>query len=201
MANSRSLAIYGGRFNPPGLHHRRIAEAVLGHFNHLYIAPCGLYGHKVNDVTVNNSILKQMIQLGFEGLPEVEFDFSDLDFSRFTTIYDQQVYYQILHPNAEIWHVIGGDLVAGGQADNSAIQKTWYRGQEVWEKLKFAVVAHPKCPVKTENLPPHSMLIQLPMLFGRSEIIRKRIAAGLPIDELVVEPVARLIESQRLYRQ
>ncbi|MBX4205033.1 MAG: hypothetical protein KW788_02460 [Candidatus Doudnabacteria bacterium] len=194
------MALYGGRFNPVGDHHHRIAEALLRAFERLVVIPCGIYGAKESDNCPGNEHLLAIAQLGFGDLPGIEFDFSDLKFDKFTRTYDQQIYYQIMHPRAEIWHVIGGDLVRGSKTGVSAIQKTWWRGQEIWERLNFAIISHPGCPVASEDLPPHATLIVLPELYGRSTFIRKRIETNLPISHLVPKPVAEYIRSNHLYQ-
>ena len=35
------LALFGGSFNPPGLHHRQIAETLARHFDEVIVIPCG----------------------------------------------------------------------------------------------------------------------------------------------------------------
>ena len=35
------IAIFGGSFNPPGLHHRRLAETLARKFDEVRVIPCG----------------------------------------------------------------------------------------------------------------------------------------------------------------
>ncbi|MDB6137426.1 MAG: ppnK, partial [Verrucomicrobiaceae bacterium] len=35
------IALFGGSFNPPGLHHQRIALALLARFDEVLVVPCG----------------------------------------------------------------------------------------------------------------------------------------------------------------
>ena len=38
---ARRIALFGGSFNPPGTHHREIAEMLARHFDEVRIVPCG----------------------------------------------------------------------------------------------------------------------------------------------------------------
>jgi nicotinic acid mononucleotide adenylyltransferase len=140
-----------------------------------------------------------MAELAFGELPGVSFDFSDLVAHDFSPTIDVQERYAKEFPGWQIWHAVGGDLVRNGHLDQSLIQTKWKKGQEVWEKLNFAVINHPGCPVDESDHPPHSKLINLPQLYGRSTIIRQRLAKNLPIDELVHAKILQYIVTHNLY--
>ena len=38
---TKRIAVFGGTFNPPGLHHRAIAIELSKHFDEVVIVPCG----------------------------------------------------------------------------------------------------------------------------------------------------------------
>ena len=45
-----TIAVFGGSFDPPGLHHRRIVEEVRKHFDSVVVVPCGPRPDKQLDI-------------------------------------------------------------------------------------------------------------------------------------------------------
>lgn len=196
---NKKLVIYGGGFNPPGNHHRKIAEALLEVFAGLIIMPCGAYSYKDSIKLVTNGDREMLVRLGFEGLPRTEFDLTDLASGKFSPIWAVDQRYKQNFSDTAIWHAIGGDLVAGGRVGRSQIQQLWINGSQVWEEVCFAVINHPGCFVDEKDLPPKSCLINLDELYGRSTFVRKRIQEGLPVADLVPPKVAAYIAEKQLY--
>ncbi|MBI5732541.1 nicotinate-nicotinamide nucleotide adenylyltransferase [Candidatus Jorgensenbacteria bacterium] len=197
------IAIYGGSFNPPGLHHEEIVKRLAGLFDKVLIVPCGSRPNKPLNV-ISGEHRKAMTELAFTNgvINRIEFDFTDLDSNEFTPTYDLHERYQKQFPDAELWYVVGGDIVKGGTTYESEIQKTWKRGDEVWRTLNFVVITHENCVIRKSDLPPSAYSIELTssVLKGRSTLIRERITQGQPIDGLVSSKVAEYIQSNSLYR-
>lgn len=197
------IAVYGGRFDPPGIHHQEIVKHLLSScdFDKVLITPCGFYpGKSPTNTPIEHH--KTMIKMAFSGFEDksVEFDFSDLDLQKFTPNCDLNDRYQKQFSNVEFWYVVGGDLVKNGGAGNSEIQRTWKNGLEVWQNLNFVVVSHPDYQVQQSDLPPSSYLTEInTLMMGRSSLIRKRIARKEPIDGLVAPEIVSYIEENRLY--
>src|SRR5262249_19495038 len=105
---SKTIAVFGGSFNPPGLHHRRIAEELTKHFDEVIIVPHGPRPDKtmVNDV---ESIYRAaMTDLTFRGLPRVRVELFDLEQSTFTRTHILQ---SMFGEQGELSHVVGTDLI------------------------------------------------------------------------------------------
>ena len=73
------IAIFGGSFNPPGLHHRQIVEVMSREFDSVIVVPCGPRPDKetVNDVDpVHRAALAD---IAFRGIDRVQVELFDLN--------------------------------------------------------------------------------------------------------------------------
>lgn len=84
-------------------------------------------------------------------------------------------------------------LVVG--ADQWAVFDTWKEPEEVKRLIPIAVAARAGQPAPGGNV----RMFEIEQLPIASTAIRKRIADGEPLDELVPAPVAREIERRGLY--
>jgi len=192
------VAIFGGSFNPPGTHHRLVAEALIPHFDKIIVLPCGPRPDKptVNDVEPWHRAA--LADIAFRGLPKVEVDLSDLELSDFTT--NDLIEARFGHLG-ELWHVVGSDLAEGGAEGASTIQTTWKEGPTMWRKLRFCIMARPGHELKRGDHPPHHMFLQLEKpSSGASDDIREKIFRRIDYLEMVGDDVAAYIERYGLYR-
>lgn len=194
------VVTYGGSFNPPSHHHRRIAEGLLARFDRLILVPCGPRSDKATVGTVSLAHRRAMVELAFRGLPRTGIDWTDLDTGTYTTTAALQERYASREPNVELWHAVGADLVIGGRSGDAQIQRSWSHGAEIWRDLRYAVVPWPGCGLDPDDLPPHSQLVDIPGLVGRSTLIRERLKAGDDVSALVDPAVAAYIAANNLYR-
>ncbi len=192
------IAIFGGSFNPPGVQHRAVAEALLAHFDKVIVVPCGPRQDKstINDVEPWHRAA--LADITFRGLPKVEVDLFDLESANFSSNEALEARYSRL---GKLWHVIGSDLSIGGRTGQSAVQLSWDRGPEIWQELHFCVVNRAGYEVDEADLPPKHMLIPLPPTEATaSEQIREQIFRRLPYASMVPHDVAAYIERYGLYR-
>lgn len=171
-----TMAIYGGNFKPPGLHHRTIAEHLTKAFDFTCVVPCGSRKDKATIASIPALQQKQLVELNFADL-QLTFDHFDLFADHFTPTYNLDKRFRAIYPDREIIHVIGVDLVSGGSTGTSEIQTKWFRGHEVWDKLQFAVVVPDNAPFDMADAPPNSRIIPISTLYGRSTVIRQLLAA------------------------
>jgi len=192
------IAIFGGSFNPPGIHHRGVAEALVPHFDKIIVVPCGPRPDKQATNDVEPWHRAALADITFRGLPKVEVDLFDLELSSFTTNDQFMARYGHL---GELWHVVGADLTAGGARGESAIQRLWDRGQDMWQNLNFCVASREGYELSPADLPPHHMFVPIPVS-GRnvSADIREMIFRRQPYASLVTPDVAAYIERYGLYR-
>ena len=142
MNQSKSaIAIFGGSFNPPGLHHRQLAVTLLARFERVLAVPCGYRQDKMDAAEgklawLESGLRRRSIEATFAGLPGLEIDWSDLGNPAFTPTIDLAARY---HDRGELWFVAGADLFAGGAAGLSQIQRTWREGPRIWRELSWAL--------------------------------------------------------------
>lgn len=194
------IAIYGGSFNPPCLHHRQIVIALLEWFNHVYIVPCGPREDKDSLAETSLDARKEMTRLNFEDLKNATIDLFDLENGIFTPSYDVNERYKNQYQDNEIWHVVGSDLVSGGGKNASEIQQSWKKGEEVWRTLKFVVLVRPGFNFEKKDLPPSSEIIEGEDFLGSSTLIRDRIRNGENVKPLLLPEVFEYINTAKLYK-
>lgn len=201
----KRIAIFGGSFNPPGLHHREIAEAVLRYvrpgedrpfIDELIIRPCGYRPDKEATNDVEPIHRAAMADLAFRGLMRCTVDLSDLERDEFMRTYDVDAVYRAKN-DAEIWHVVGTDLLRGENAGTSEM-RSWYRGHELWEQANFLVVV--RGPFVGEDLPPHRVLLDCSRAPRSSRTIREMAFREEDISGWVSPSVEQYIRRHRLYR-
>ena len=193
---SQKIAVFGGSFNPPGLHHHRIAEVLEEQFDQVIVYPCGPRQDKPTTNDVDTVFRATMIDLCFADLPKVEVCLDDLELDKFTRTHELQALYA---PRGEIWHVIGSDLIAGGGEGKSFIHRVWQDAAELWKTLNFVVVTRPGFEIAPADLPPNHRVIELEAT-GSSSHIREQLFHREPISHLVTSPVEAYIERYGLYK-
>lgn len=193
------MAIFGGSFNPPCNHHLHIIERLIHRFDRIIVVPCGRRQDKPSANILAEEHKIEMVKMVFEGLPKVQLDCFDLINQVYTPTYYLQKRYESLFPEAQIWHIVGGDIVTGGRRKDSEIHRVWHQGNEIWQNLNFTVIARPDYDIGTEDLPPHSELIEITGIYGSGTLVRSRISCGEPIDGLVPSNVINYIKKHKLY--
>ena len=193
------IAIFGGSFNPPGTHHRAVAEALIPHFDRIIVVPCGPRPDKLTTNDVEPWHRAALADIAFRGLPKVEVDLFDLELASFTT---NDAFEARYGAEGEVWHVIGSDLSAGGGSGQSAVHLCWDRGEEMWRGLNFCVIGRDGYKVTAADLPPKHLLVPVlaPGRSGASADIRERIFKRQPYGTMVMPDVAAYIERYGLYR-
>lgn len=193
----KRIAVFGGSFNPPGLHHRRIVEQLSQQFDQVLVIPCGFRPDKSSAKLVTPAQRRWMIEKTFSDLINVEILYFDLESGEFTRTYDldEQLSRQY---DGELWHAVGTDIIQGGANARSEVHQVWYRGEELWSKLNFAIVSRRDVPASPADFPRKSELVRFETI-GSSTDIRKKTFAGEPIDRLVVPGLAEFIAKEKLY--
>lgn len=195
---NQRIAIFGGSFNPPGIHHRLVVEALVPHFDNIIVIPCGPRPDKETTNDIEPWHRAALTDIVFQDIEKVEVDLFDLELASFTPNDAFEKRYGHL---GEIWHVIGSDLSQGGGCSDSAVHRYWDSGNVMWKQLNFCVTVCEGFEVLDSDLPPKSQLIRLSeKAAGASSDIRERIFKRLPYDDLVLPKVAAYIERYGLYR-
>lgn len=96
-----------------------------------------------------------------------------------------------LHPGAELFVVVGSDVVAE--------LGSWVRREEVRARAVLAVVARPGVPPALPPPPWRSRVVPMAALGVSSSDLRERAAAGRPLDVLVPAAALHQIRRRGLY--
>lgn len=190
------LALFGGSFNPPGLHHAHIAWELTRHFDEVRIIPCGPRPDKPVTDSVPPVYRAALADIAFGGIHGVTVDLSDFERDTFSRNHELQTRFE---GDYEVWHVVGADLLTGGASGQSAIQRTWERGAELWHTARFAVMQRPGYALKEADLPPHSRIIDI-NVEGASSTIRGLLEHGQTVSEMLHPRAFAYIERYGLYR-
>jgi len=199
MSKNKRVVVFGGSFNPPGIHHLRVGQELQLLFDIVLIYPCGVRPEKASNKVVSGEHRRAMVNVTFdEGF---WIDSSDIDRKEFLRTFDLDALVKKRFESRvdEVWHAIGADLVRGGAIGQSAIHTSWYKGPELWETGKFLVLTRGDKPFDKADLPPNSELLEV-NIPGSSTDIREAIKAGQPFEDLVVPRVAEYIRKNDLYR-
>jgi nicotinate-nucleotide adenylyltransferase len=194
------LGIFGGSFDPVHSAHLALAHSALATLglDELIWVPAGQPWQKQR-VLAPAADRTAMLALAIESEPR--FTLSRIETERIGPSYTLDTVRTLQHqrPGAQ-WHlVIGQDQYAGFH--------TWHGWQELLGLVTLAVAnrpasrpgAAPAADPQVQRVP-HAT-VGLPMLEVSSTEIRRRVAAGEPIDDLVPAAVARYIARHSLYRE
>lgn len=190
------LVIYGGSFNPPGVHHERIAEALDHKFQSGAIVPCGNGRPGKTAPAASPAHRRELCIRAFQKRT-ISLDDQDLITNAFTPLVDMQARYA--SQARQVWHVIGSDLIQGGEDGNSEIQRLWKNGRIAWNQIHFVIVERPGYPVRGPDLPARHRILRGVHVDGSSSKIRERIRTRGQWHHLVSRDVRAYIEEHRLY--
>lgn len=195
-SSQQTLAVFGGSFSPPGLHHRAIVRELARQFDRVVVVPCGPRPDKPSTSEVDPIYRAALSDIAFRGMDRVEVDLFDLEQATFTRTHALHDRYK---ERGEVWHVVGSDLITGGGAGRSFIHTRWERGPELWNSLNFAVMKRPGHEPGPGDLPPRHRVLEAGH-DGSSQTIRDRVFRREPISALVAPDVEGYVERHRLYR-
>ena len=193
----KRVAIFGGSFDPPGLHHQQIAVAVSRHIESVWVVPFAVRSDKTSSVHAQRRL--QMCHRTFLSIPQVHVFERFIDRPVLSMNFLEDLKDLWTQP-VEYYFVIGSDMVHGGSTGQSLIQRTWSRGMIFWEYAKFIVIPRKYFEFTLDDLPPHATIV-IANQHGSSTEIRRRIRAQQSLDGLVTRGVQASVREHQLYRQ
>jgi len=193
------IAVYGGSFNPPALHHRQLVSQLLVWFNEVAVVPCGIRDAKPSLKEATLAQRKEMSRLNFGDFARAALDFYDLENNVFTPTWALAERYRKQFSDRQIWLVVGADLIVGGKDGQSEIQRSWINGEEIWKSLNFTVTTRPGFNFTPDDLPPNSEVIEAEEVPGSSTLIRDLVAQGKDASGLVKKEVLDYIKRENIY--
>jgi NAD kinase len=187
------IAILGGSFDPPGRHHRDLAEQLAKRFDQVVVIPTGMREDRLGAPDTAPVFRAALADISFRGLSKVRVDLGDLESQTWT---QPSVLEARLSKQGEVWFAVPADLVRGGR--DSRIAKWWGHYAELWEKTRFVILRQPGEPLG-DDLPKHHEILEVPPFLPASEL-RNRVFNHESIDDWVLPDVAAYIARHGLYR-
>jgi nicotinate (nicotinamide) nucleotide adenylyltransferase len=197
-AKREEIVIFGGSFNPPGIHHEIIAESIITKLkwvDRLIIYPCG---HRPEKETTNNIApfhRGEMSRLAFLPMEKTSVVLYDIQNNVFTRTHELQKKYQEL---GRVWHAVGTDWIKGGSIGQSLIQRHFKMGELIWREYNILVLKRAEHGINKKDLPPNNRVLEL-NIKGSSTNIREKTQRGESVTGLVSPKVEGYILQNQLY--
>lgn len=189
------LGLFGGSFDPVHRAHLALAQAALEALalDRVLWLPAGRPWQKARALAPAADRL-EMLRLALQHEPRFVLDARETRRPGPSYTRDSVRELRAEHPAARLFLLIGQDQYAGFH--------TWQGWAEILQQAELAVAARPGVAARAADAvqrhPHHE--VPLPPLDISATAIRARVAAGVPIDDLVPPEVARYIDRQGLYR-
>ena len=194
------VAVFGGTFDPFHLGHLAVAEqardGVLA--DEVWVVPAGVPPHR-GPVMAGAADRLAMCRAAIEGRPRITALALELSRPGPSYTLDTMRDLAVAHPGTQLWVVLGAD--AARQTSG------WHEAGELLGTYHFVLVNRAgEAPIRHAEaialgfLPELTRVVCIdsPDISGTE--IRRRVAAGEPLDGMVSSAVAAIIEQRRLYR-
>lgn len=176
------LAIYRGRFDPPGIHHREVVDQLLRVFGDVVVCPWGPQPGRPIDQNVSPAFRATMIDLVFQSVARVEVDLRDIEDATITSPEELEARFAA---RGEVWHVVEADFFD----DQAAVLHPGAR----------IVVVVPEGRPLPARLPAQHKIVRVRSDVNGS-LMRERLYRSEPVHELLAPDIAAYIERHGLYR-
>ena len=196
------VGIFGGTFAPIHNGHVEAAKAFMEQMklDYLYIMPACLPPHKQIDPSDDPIYRLKMCELAFSDVDGVLI--SDLEIKRGGKSYTYDTLVELSRPNVRLLFMCGTDMVLTFD--------TWYRAEDLFKLCYPVYVRREDDPIMTQRIVAKisEYYQKYGVMFRRiivdpieisSTQIRKKVAAGEDISNLVPKNVAKFIKDNGLY--
>ncbi|MEO7057583.1 MAG: nicotinate-nucleotide adenylyltransferase [Caldimonas sp.] len=191
----KRIGIFGGSFDPVHNAHVALAGVALEqlHVDEVRWVPVGQPSQKTRQLA-DGADREAMVRLAIAGESRFVLDRTELRRRGTSYTLDTVREYRAAEPDAEWFLILGQDQYAS--------LHTWRDWRELVGLVTLAIANRPGAEplVNTMVAQAASQIVTLPMMDISSTEVRRRVAAGESIDDLVPAAVAGYIERRRLYR-
>ncbi len=131
---THKIALFGGAFNPTGLHHEKIANCINEEMDmRVWFMPCHQHHFSKNSDLIDESHRLNMAQLAANNIPgAVSFDFEIRHKIKGST-FDTMLKLELEMPQIDFHLVIGLD-------NANVVVKRWYHGSKIIQQYPFIIV-------------------------------------------------------------
>ena len=198
----RRIGIYGGTFSPPHKGHVEAARAFIRQMrlDYLYVIPAAVPPHKTLDHTVEARHRLKMCELAFAGIEGIIV--SDAELRRGGVSYTVDTLRELSAPDARLFLLCGTDMLL-------TLDK-WREAEEIFRLCYPIYIRRENDPIMSarilskinEYTEKYNAVIRRvvtdPLEISSTDI-RRRIAIGEGIEDLVPTAVEEYIRENRLY--
>jgi len=191
---SRSVALYGGSFDPVHRAHLKVAAAALKQLNldAVIFIPAAQSPLKVNAAAASDADRIEMLRLATNKEPHFEVDTCEIERGGTSYTVDTVVAYRASHPECLLHWIIG--------ADQFELLPQWRRIEEIASLLTFIVLRRPGHLITDSSVAGLRCIeIDAPLMPHSSSEIRSLLADGHPTEDLLPPEVEAFISSRGLY--
>ncbi len=188
------IGVFGGTFDP--VHVGHLAAAVNARYSAgldlVLMVVAGQPWQKLGERDITPAADRfALVQAATEGVEGIQA--SDIEIRRGGLSYTADTLGELhaLHPQAELFVVVGADAAAG--------MDTWERADEVAEVASIVVVNRPGVARPELARRWRVVEVEMPALDLSSTDLRQRAADGRPLDFLIPAPAIRYIAARSLY--
>lgn len=194
------LGVFGSAFNPPQDAHLLVAETAIAQLglDRLIVVPTGGAYHKEPEADPGPALRLRMARAAFEGIAGVSVSPVEVERGGPSYTYVTLEGIEAENPDSEIHLLMGADTARdfGG----------WKRPERILEKARIAVAPRPgvgndEVRAAFDRLGKADRVTFLDMrpVDLSSSLVRRRIAAGEAVDDVVPAAVAQIIDNEGVY--
>lgn len=187
------IAVLGGSFDPPSLHHRTLAGLLRQLYDEVIVIP---YGARADNRIVSDTppeYRAAMADLAFKGIQGVSVELFSLEDQSEPLTADIENRFSHL---GELHYVVPMEFIRGG--NRCSIRTAWDRGEWLWDNAKFVILRQGNEPIP-EALPKNHTMLQVGPYLPASAI-RGRIYNQESVEEWLSTEVYRYVKRHGLYR-
>ena len=179
--------IFGGSFNPIHKGHIALASALLrqAHLDEIWFVVSPQNPLKQDQRLMDDDVRLQIVRKALARSSRLVASDYEFHLPRPSYMHTTLTRMSEEFPDREFTLIIGGD--------NWEHFDRWYKSQEIIDRFAIAVYPRAGSQIDRSQLPPTVSVFDVPLLDVSSTEIRRRIAQGLPIADLVPRSVERMI--------
>lgn len=199
----QKLGILGGSFDPVHEGHLHFARAALEELSltRVLFVPAATPPHKLSRKLMSARHRVAMLERALSDHEEIGIDRSEIDRGGISFTWQTLTALRAVHGEAEFFFIIGSDTLAE--------LATWARLDRIARLVTFAVAlrepdhfsaaSSPERDAALKGVPLKTVALRAEPRPISSTEIRRRIASGMPWEELVPPAVAQYIRDESLY--
>lgn len=190
MSSPRSIALFGGTFDPIHLGHLMIAQEAVAalDLDEVRFLPCRISPHKTDRPPTSAEHRLKMVRLAIQVYPWAIADDYEMTAPEPSYSYLTVAEIRRKHPGSRLFWLMG--------CDQWEALPRWKEPEKLAEELEFIVFSRGDDPVPRPGWKLHRITGQHP---ASSSEIRQSIEKGAPLSEWLAPPVLDYIRENDLY--